>query len=306
MSAGWVAGSVRAREIAGRRLGAEATRHLAAGGSLDQALRGLAGTPYARGAMPGQGLASAQHGVAETVLWYLRILAGWLPQGGRQLVRVLAGWFEIANVDEMLQRMAGRPADASFELGALETAWPRLERSASLAALRAALAASAWNDPGGASELAIRIGMRVRWAQRVAAFGDPAPVWAARAVALLVAGERFGAGRRLEPAIAGVAATLLGKGAANAATLEELKSQLPARLACVFEQVRGPRDLWLAEAAWWARLERDGSMLLAKSVLGYPTVLGAVAVLASDARRITAALEIAARGGPVEAYDAVA
>jgi hypothetical protein len=306
MSGGWVAGSVRAREIAGRRLGADVTRDLAASGSLDQALRALAGTPYARDLMPGQDLASAQHGTAGTVLWYLRTLAGWLPQGGRQLMRVLAGWFEIANVDEMLQQMAGRPADDSFELGALATAWPRLERSASLAALRAALAASAWNDPGGASELAIRVGMRVRWAQRVAAFGDPAPVWAARAVALLVAGERFGAGRRLEPAIADAAATMLGKGAVRAATLDELTSQLPAQLACVFDQVRAPRDLWLAEAAWWARLERDGAALLAKSLLGYPTVLGAVAVLASDARRVQAALEIAARGGPVEAYDAMA
>ena len=306
MSGAWVAGSVRAREIAGRRLGAETIRQLAASGSLDQALRALAGTLYDRGLMPGQNLASAQHRITGTVLWYLRILAGWLPQGGRQLARVLAGWFEIANVDELLQRMASRPADDSFELGALCTAWPRLDRSASLPVVRAALAASAWNDPGGDSELAIRVGIRVRWAQRVAAFGDPAPVWAGRAVALLVAAERFGAGRRLEPSIADAAATMIGKGAANAATLEELRSRLPARLACVFEEVRAPRDLWLAEAAWWARLEREGSALLAKSVLGYPTVLGAVAVLASDARRVQAALEIATRGGPVEAYDAVA
>lgn len=306
MSAGWVAGSVRAREIAARRLGAEASRRLAASSSLDQALRALAGTPYDRGFVPGQDLASAQHGIAGTVLWYLRILAAWLPQGGRQLMRVLAGWFEIANVDEMLQRMAGRPAGDSFELGALGTAWPRLERSASLAAVRTALATSAWNDPGEASELAVRVGMRVRWAQRVAAFDDPAPVWAARAVALLVAGERFGARRQLEPAITDATATMLGKGAANATTLDELKSRLSARVACVFDQVHAPRDLWLGEAAWWARLERDGSALLAKSVLGYPTVLGAVALLASDARRVQAALEIAARGGPVEAYDAVA
>lgn len=76
MSGGWVAGSVRAREIAGRRLGAAATRELAASGSLDQALRALAGTLYDRGLMPGQDLASAQHGITGTVVWYLRILAG--------------------------------------------------------------------------------------------------------------------------------------------------------------------------------------------------------------------------------------
>ena len=306
MNAGWVAGSVRAREIAGHRLGSEASRRLSASGSLEQALRALAGTVYDRGIVPGQDLAAAQHAVAATVLWYLRIMAGWLPQGGRQLMRVLAGWFEIANVEEMLDRMAGRPPEASFELGSLQTAWPRLARSASPEAVRRVLTASAWNDPGGISELAIRVGMRIRWGQRVCAFGDPAPVWAGRAVALLVAGERFGAGRRFEPSISSAAETMLGKTAANAATLDELKAQLPAQLACVFDQVDAPRDLWLAEAAWWARLEREASILLAKSVLGYPSVLGAVALLAADARRVQAALEIAARGGPVEAYDAVA
>jgi hypothetical protein len=36
-------------------------------------------------------------------------------------------------------------------------------------------------------------------------------------------------------------------------------------------------------------------------------VLGAVALLAADARRVRAALELAARGGaPLEAYDALA
>ena len=64
MSAGWVAGSVRARAMARRRLGAGAARQLAACGSLAEALRVLAATPYGREGLPGQTLAAAQHAVA--------------------------------------------------------------------------------------------------------------------------------------------------------------------------------------------------------------------------------------------------
>ena len=46
MSAGWVAGSVRAKALARRRLGAEQTRRLASCGSLSDALRILAATAY--------------------------------------------------------------------------------------------------------------------------------------------------------------------------------------------------------------------------------------------------------------------
>ncbi|MFI5079696.1 MAG: hypothetical protein ACHQCE_01390, partial [Streptosporangiales bacterium] len=79
MSTGWVAGSVRARALARRRLGAAAARQLAASGSLADALRVLAATHYGREDLGGQTLAGAQHAVARTVLWDLRVLAGWLP-----------------------------------------------------------------------------------------------------------------------------------------------------------------------------------------------------------------------------------
>ncbi len=307
MSAGWVAGSVRARALARRRLGAESARRLAACGSLEDAVQMLASTPYGRGIRSGQSLAAVQHAIAGVTLWDLRVLAGWLPPGGVQLIRVLAGWFEIANVDELLSEMTGRPTEDIFQLGAVATAWPRLRRSASPAELRTALTVSAWKDPGGVSEHALRVGMRARLAARMAALDSPAPVWAAGAVALLVAGERFVADRPLEPALRAVAGSLIGGGAADAATLDELAGRLPARLAWVLEGVGSPDELWQAEAAWWRRVERDGFTLLRTSSLDRPTVLGAVAVLAADARRARAALEIAARGGgPLEAYDAVA
>jgi hypothetical protein len=306
VSAGWVAGSVRARALARRRLGVGSARQVAACGSLHEALGVLAGTAYAGACRQGQGLAAVQHAVAATVLWNLRVLAGWLPRGGLSLMRPLAGWFEIANIDELIEELSGRPSGARFELGALATAWPRLRGSASLGELRAALAGSAWQDPGGDSGIAIRVGVRARWAQRVAALGGPAPAWAAGAVALLVAGERFAADRPLNPAVQGISRALLGP-AAGAGTYAELRGRLPARLAWVLEPAPSVTDLWRAEAAWYARVERDGSGLLRSSAADWHPVLGAAMVLATDGRRAGAALELAARGGtPLEAYDALA
>ena len=100
---------------------------------------------------------------------------------------------------------------------------------------------------------------------------------------------------------------LLGPAAGGASTLDELASKLPARARWVLAGINSPADLWRAEAAWWARVESDGFRLLRTSGLDSGPVLGAVAVMAADARRIRAALEIATRGGgPLEAYDAVA
>jgi hypothetical protein len=307
MSAGWVAGSVRARALARRRLGTGETRRLASCGSLSDALRTLAATAYGVNLRPEQPLAVAQHEIACGVLWDLRVLAGWLPSEGVRLLRVLAAWFEVANVDELLQSIAGRPAGAGFELGALATAWPRLRQAASNDELRAALAASAWRDPGGQSTHAVRLGMRARWAARAAALDDPARTWAAGAVALLVAGERFAAGRAVDPAVMGSALGLIGPRASGAATLDELAASLPPRAKWVLAGITSPDGLWRAEETWLARVEQDGLRLLRTSSLDSGTILGAVAVMACDAWRVRAALEIAARGGaPLAAYDELA
>ena len=307
MSAGWVAGSVRARALARRRLGAAETRQLASCGSLSDALRMLAATAYGANLRPEQSLAAAQHEVASSVLWDLRVLAGWLPSEGLRLLRVLGAWFEVANVDELLQSIAGRPAEPEFELGALATAWPRLRQAASNSELRAALTTSAWRDPGGESTYAMRMGIRARWASRAAALGDPARTWAAGAVALLVAAERFAAGRPVDPGIMGSALSLLGPAAPSAATLGEMAGGLPSRAGWVLAGINAPADLWRAEQAWLARVEQDGLRLLRTSSLDSGTVLGAAAVMTCDAWRVRAALEIAARGGgPLGAYDELA
>jgi hypothetical protein len=307
MKAGWVAGSVRARALAHRRMGPEAAREMASCGTLRDALQVLAATPHGTNLRPEQSLAAAQRQIASAVLWDLRVLAGWLPMAGVRLLRVLGGWFEVANVDELLQTIAGRPADAEFELGALATAWPRLRQSASNAELRAVLAASPWQDPGGQTPHAVRLGMRARWATRAAALDDPVRSWAAGAVTLLVAGERFVAGRPVDLAVMGSSIGLLGPAAVHAGTLAELASVLPPQARWVIAGITSPADLWRAEEAWLARVEQDGLRLLRTSSLDQAVVLGAVAVMACDARRVRAALEIAARGGePPEARDELA
>jgi hypothetical protein len=232
-------------------------------------------------------LAAAQHAVAATLLWDLRVLAGWLPSDGVALLRVLACWFEIANVDELLRALTDRPAGPEFRLGALATAWPRLATARTVTELRRNLAASPWGDPGGDSILDIQLGMRTRWGARVAASGDRARAWALAASALLPAGAPGGSALTAVP-----------------------NARRPGRLLggpLHSPTATGPvAEPWQAEAAWWRRVEADGLVLLRSAGPDSGPALGAVIVLAADARRVRAALELAARGGaPVEAYDAL-
>ena len=64
-------------------------------------------------------LGQAQRAVGDSMLWNLRVLSGWLPSSGSEASRVLAGWFEIANVDEMRRCQRGPTADLQLlNLGA--------------------------------------------------------------------------------------------------------------------------------------------------------------------------------------------
>ncbi len=112
LTAGWVAGSIRARAMLSRRLGRREALRIAGGATLDDALAALASTAYGRAVRPHRDLAEAQRAVAETVLWHVRVLAGWVPPRALEPVRALAAWFELANVDERLAYLAG--ADARF------------------------------------------------------------------------------------------------------------------------------------------------------------------------------------------------
>jgi hypothetical protein len=275
MTAGWVAGAVRARAMARRVLGADAARQLAGCQSLPEALRMLETTPLRDAAEPGLSLAAAQHAVAETILWNLRVLAGWLPRDGVSLLRLLAGWFEIANVDELLHALGGQPMGAEFQLGALATAWPRVSAAGSPAEVRHILAASAWGDPGGDTSLAIRAGLRARWVARLTGSGEPIRTWA-------------GAAARI----------------ASLATPVRPRLARPGRTQPALQEVPAAEP-WQAEADWWRRVEREGRVLLHSSVTDSGPVLGAIVVMAADARRVRASLASAARGLAPEAYDAL-
>lgn len=310
MTAGWVAGSVRAAAMARRRMGVTAARELAACPSLTDAVEIVARSPYGREVRPDDRLAAAERGVAAMTLWNLRVLAGWLPAEGAEMIRLLAAWFEIANIDEHVYGFTADPRAAGvppFRLGSLATAWPRLSTTTSPAELRAVLAASAWGDPGGDSARTIALWLRVSWAARVFADVIPAQPWAAGAVALLVARERFAARRPVTGAAPEVISRLLGTGWAGTTSLPDFAGRLPSPARWALDGVTNTADLWLAEARWWKRLRRDGTTLVVRPAYGRQRPLGAVAVLAADAWLVRAALEIAARGGAHrEVWDALA
>jgi hypothetical protein len=308
MSAGWVAGSVRAQAMARRRLGCAAARTLAASESLAAATESLARSPYGRYLPHGAPtLAVATRAVAETLVWNLRVLAGWLPAAGAEMLRVLAGWFEIANVDEHMRALAGDTAEPPFRLGTLTTVWPLLHATGSPEELRAALAASPWRDPGGSSPRDIQLGMRLVWAERVGARVESARTWAYGASALLVARERAARDRPLPEGAAAAASRMLGAGAVSATSLGDLTTAVPARARWALAGVVDVSDLWLGEAAWWRRVRTDAAALVAGGGFGPGRVVGAAALLAADAWLVRGALELAARPGTgVEVFDAVA
>lgn len=297
MGAEWVAGGVRARALARRRVGAGAARRLAGAPSLSDALRTLADTPYGHDLHLGQSLADAEQALGQTLLWHLRVLAGWLPRTGVDRMRVLAGWFELANLDQHVGRLAGGEAAPAYRLGSLATGWPRLAATTTLEELREALAASVWGDPGAASPWALAVGPRLAWAERLAARVPAAAPWAAGAVALLLARETVSLGRHLHDVHRRRVAALLGPGADGAGTLAELARRLTSPARWALEGIDDPAELWRAEARWWTRVEHDGFALLRRSRFDADAAVGVAAVLATDAWRVRAALESAARGG---------
>jgi hypothetical protein len=314
VSTAWVAGAVRAKALAGRRVGAGGARTIAARPSLGDALGLLGRTSYGRDVRADQTLGEAQHAVGATLLWNLRVLAGWLPRGGAETLRLLAAGFEVANVDEHLAGLRGEHADPSYALGTLATAWPRLARTTTTADLAAALGSSPWRVRDERSHHDLALGLHLAWAEAVAARLPEAATWARAGTAALVAREVLLEQRPLSDPLSHRASLVLGPAFVTAAAtarddLGQLAHALPAGTRWVLEGLRRPEDVWRAEATWWQRVERDGFALLRGTVHDRGPVVGAVAVLAVDAWRVRAALETAARGGAgraLEAFDGVA
>lgn len=306
MGAGWTGGGVRSRAMLDRRLGRAGARRLAGVSSLAAAVDSLRGGPYGHDlhGRAGSDVELAQHAVAATLLWHLRVLAGWQPRPGAVLLRVLAGWFEIVNTVEHTRALLGLAGADPFRLGGLATA-PGVAATTSPEELRDALARSPWRDPGGTSPSTVSLGMQLSWADRVARTSPSAAQWAAAGAALVLAHARFGQ-RNNEAGPVATAARLLGTPAAEATSWTAFTSALPPRAGWVLSGIDRPDDLWRAERRWWEYVEQDARRMARGSGFDSRHLVGCVALLAADARQVTAALALAQRGGTeTEAFDAL-
>lgn len=305
MSISWVAGAARARAMTQRRYGRAGARALAASTSLDAALRSLADGPY-RHELRGVGsLEEAQRAVVAAVAWNCRVLAGWVPRDGVTILRVLAGSVEAADVVGHLRGLAGTPVPPPFTLGALATSWPRVRAAGTADDVRRALASSPWGDPGSTDPGEVDLALRASLVDRTMAAVPDARAWAAGYAALLIARE-LAAHRPPAQRAATMLARAVGS-AVSADTFDSLRSTLPSNARWAVQSLDGPDDLWRAEAAWWARVDHEAAGLARRAGSGPAILVGAVALLAVDAWRVRAALEVAARGGTlVEVLDDVA
>lgn len=305
MTAGWTAGGVRARAMLAGTPQRRRARQAAAAPTLRSAVDrlGLSGDLAGDLDQPG-GLGSVQRSVWGSLLWNLRVLAGWIPRP--EIVRCLAAGFEIANIEGLAITLAGGSAREPFALGGLATAWPVVREAESGEALRRRLAGTAWGDPGAADAWSIGIALRLSWAERVARTVPPAATCARSAAAQLVARERWLARRQLPVAAERRVQRLLGRAAAHAATLEEFRAGLSDDCAAAVPAVATGEEFWRAETAWWRRLDRTGEALVRTAPPGRRSVVGYVMRAAAATRRLQAALELAERGGGPEVFDAVA
>lgn len=311
MTAGWVAVSVRAQAMTSRRCGRDGAARLAATGSVEAAVEMLSASTYGHDVHPGQDLATAQRAVVQTVVWNLRVLAGWSPREGVTLLRALVAWLEIANTLDQIEALQGREVPAHYRLGGLGTAWSRLREASDVAGLRSVLTASPWGDPGGDSPRAIGLSMQAAAADRLVAVVPEVTALAGGGVALLLARQLGSADPQVPAppaAFRASAARVVGRSAVTANNFVDLAEALPGNSRWAVAEVAGNGELWRAEARWWRRVDHDGMALVRRSTPGRAVLVGSVAVLAADAWRVRAALERAARGGGPgeEDFDAVA
>lgn len=308
MKADWVAASVRARSLALRRVGAGASHEIAAKRNLAAGLELLAGTVYGERLAGCTSLADAERSTRETVLWQLRVLAGWVPATGTRLVRAAAAAFERENILDLAESLAaGGPAPQPFDVGSLSTAWNRLRTARSLDELTEGVRSSPW-DEGGSLDLPVaRDELTVVSLRRLATVAPAARPWAEAASALIVARivlvDRSAASRPLIRLVR----PLLGEDWERSRDLRGMVAAFPRTTQEIFRGVTSPKDLWRAEAGLRSLCESDGFRLLRGSLPGPDIILGAIAVLATDAWRVRAALASAAEGlGSSEVLDVVA
>jgi hypothetical protein len=290
----WVAGSVRARGMLTRAIGTAQARAVASSPSLPDAIAILVGSSYGRFVRPGMDLGEAQRAVAQTALWHTRVLAGWTPPGALEPVRALAAWFELVNIEDRLAYLAGAPAPTPFELGGLAIAWRRAAGAQSATEIREALRGSRWGVPSSEDRVTVGLHLRLAWARWVLEAVPEAAEWAAGAVGLLLARQRFLSGRAATE-LAAQRPPGVGMDWTRASDLPALRRLLPAEAAWPLAGVDSPGELWRGEVAWWRRVEAEATLLARDPNLGRPAICGCLALLGVDARRTAAALGSTAR-----------
>ncbi len=307
MSAGWVAAQVRSRGLVAHCIGAAGAREVANAGSLDGALAFLATTGYGDRLHPGLDLAASERAVFATVLWYLRVLAGWSPPLGASRLHVLAGTFELANLRAELARLEGRDAPEPYELGSLGSV-ARHRAPSSSGELREALKRTPWGDPGTADAGEQSVALQFSLIRRIVENVPEARGWAETYAALAMARVVM-ANVSIEPdSVAGTnVRAVLGSRALAAKSLADLARALPSDVSPALDGVTGPLDLWAGEARWWGRLWCEALEKVRRGRAEPATVVAAVAAQGADAWRARVALEVAARGGQgIEVLDAMA
>ncbi len=267
----------------------------------------LATTHYGERLRSGLSLEEVERAVFATVLWNIRVLAGWSPSLGASRLRVLAAAFELTNMRGELARIEGRSVGEPYELGSLASL-PRHAQPSSTLELRETLKRSPWGDPGALDAPAMLVALEISFVRRVVENVPEASAWAAGYGALLLA-RLVAAGTSLVPGSVpeANARAVFGHRAPAARTLHDLAAALSVSVAPVLDGATEPEDLWSCEARWWSQLWRSGEEGVRRGGADPATAVSAVAAMCADAWRVRVALEIAARAGRgIELLDAVA
>jgi hypothetical protein len=285
MSAGWIAGDVRARGLAAAEA-IDVASSVAETPGLETAVAVLGQTRWIRDTDSATSVEAAQRAVFETLIWQLRVLAGWFPSEGVEVVRSCVAWFEIRNIEDRLAYFAGASAATAYELGRLGLITKSLGGTSNAEDIRRLMGASAWGNPGGDDAYAIRMWLRHRWHRRARDASPELRIWADAAAWLFGLRER-------------------SAGRTSAALMASTPPSLPWAWRWVTATTWSAGDLWRAEERWWEQVRQEGLQLLHEPVGGRGPALGAVTTLAASARRIATALQVAAGidGGELDATD---
>ena len=331
MRPGWNAAATRGRLLLSRRLGPDRSRELSRAG-WPEGRDLLAASGYGHYLPTGASPRQAGFAVRHTCLWNLRVLAGWAPPRGADVIRAVVALLEIEAALDHLAALsvtqpparsatgsaaqpATRPGAAEplsadwYEPGQLSTAWRAISSAPDPEAFRSALTGSVWRDPGAVDAASVTTTMGARWAVWVAESVPGGHGWA-QGYAALVAARALAGGRRWADLPDGARSdleVLLGRRLGEADTWRALPELLPADSRWLLAGITSTDQLWLAEGRWWARLQEDSAHALTTSRDGAAITGAAAALLMEDAWRVEAALE-AAQWGPAgaEVFDAVA